>query len=86
MDCWKRFVALSESLEFEMQLPKCHLMAHAILRASFHGNPWKYHTFLDESDNSLLKKALRFCHQSNFEALAFCKFDSFMSRLERFVD
>ena len=37
------------------------------------GNPWNYHTFLDESLNKLLKTTLRLCHQARFELMAFNK-------------
>jgi hypothetical protein len=55
-------------------------MVHVNDRAAFHGNPWTYTTFLDGSLNKELKTCLRFCHQSNFEHMAFMTMQAVLAR------
>ena len=78
VDAWTRHMVIIR--EFDLFIPKHHLMVHVNDRAPFHGNPWKYTTFLDESLNKDLKKCLRLCHQANFEAMAFTKVEAVMLR------
>ena len=63
----------------EQWIPKSHLVYHLILRAAYHGNPVLYHTFLDESLNSTLKKVLRLCHQCRFETQGLAKIEKALS-------
>jgi hypothetical protein len=73
-----RHMVLIEGLE--LWTPKHHLMSHINQRAGFHGNPWRYTTFLDESLNKDLKQCLRLCHPCNFEAMAFVKVEAVLAR------
>ena len=78
LDLWKRFCSVAEDLE--LFTPKVHLMYHLILRSAEHGNPWRYHTFLDEGLNRVLKRTLRLCHQCAFESLALIKINDLLRR------
>ena len=78
LDLWKRFCSLAEDLD--ISTPKVHLMYHLILRSADHGNPWRYHTFLDEGLNRKLKRTLRLCHQATFESMALVKINDLLAR------
>ena len=78
LDLWKRFIKVSRPLGIEV--PKTHLMLHCVLRARTQGNPLLFQTFIDEGLNSTLKKVLRLCHQSRFEAVALWKLNEALSR------
>lgn len=67
--------------QLEIYTPKFHLMFHLILRTADQGNPVFYATFLDESLNSTLKKALSLGHQANFERLGLMTMDETLRRL-----
>ena len=71
VEIWGRYVALTEP--WNINTPKVHLMFELHHRAPWFGNPWWYHTFLDEGLNKVLKRVLRLCHQRNFEWLAMLK-------------
>ena len=78
LDLWARRLRYVEDVD--IALPKHHLMVHVIHRAPFHGNPWKYTTFLDESPKKDLKMTLRLCRQCNFEAMALSKLEAVLTR------
>ena len=59
---------------YDIFIPKHHLMFHLVLRSGEMGNPWFYHTFLDEAMNKTLKAVSRNCHQLTFESSAIIKF------------
>ena len=65
---------------FGIYTPKHHLMTHVNARARYQGNPWSYHTFIDESLNKGLKKCLRLCHQATFERMAFARVTTVVTR------
>ena len=71
VNIWGRFAALVKP--WHIETPKMHLMCEMHHRAPFFGNPWTYHTFLDEGLNKVLKRVSRLCHQQNFEWLAMHK-------------
>ena len=71
MSAWCRHLSLIK--DWEIDLPKHHLMYHLIRRAAYQSNPWHYTVFLDESLNKLLKRMLRLCHQVKFEVMALAK-------------
>jgi hypothetical protein len=73
-DLWAKFVNSARLVpEMDIDIPKSHLMIHVNNRSEWHGNPWRYTTFLDESLNKEFKRVLRNCHQCNFENLAMFK-------------
>ncbi len=72
-DTWLRHMTLIRQIDVTLYTPKHHLMIHVLHRADLQGNPWFYHTFLDESMNKELKKVLRLCHQSTFETTGLYK-------------
>eukprot|EP00969_Alexandrium_andersonii_P032387 1414228-Alexandrium_andersonii.AAC.1 len=76
---WTRYMRGIRALGFSF-VPKDHLMLHVNHRCPFTGNPWATATFLDESLNKQLKKALRLRHQSTFERLAFVKVQETINR------
>ncbi len=79
LDQWKRFVRLTA--DYDLNIPKTHLVFHLILRMGYQGNPWFYHTFVDESLNKTLKKVLRWCQQSTFEAMCLAKASELLRRM-----
>ena len=81
LDMWKRHIILMR--EHESFTPKHHLMFHCCLRSIWLGNPWTYHTFLDESLNKQLKAVCRLCHQSTFESTAMIKLNKVLSSFKR---
>ena len=81
VDVWGRHMRLMQ--DFDVHLPKHHLMVHVTHRARLQGNPWRYTTFLDESLNKELKKVLRLCHQANFETMAMVKLAATLDRASK---
>ena len=71
LDSWKRFVRLASDLD--INTPKSHMDFHMFKRMDWHGNPFTYHTFEDESMNKVLKKVLRNCHQCTLETMCLSK-------------
>ena len=61
----KRFHAVMG--EVAQHVPKNHMAMHLLQRSTWQGNPITYQNFYDESLNSTLKRAARFCHQLRFE-------------------
>ena len=56
-------------------VPKHHLLIHAIQRVDRLGNPRFYHTFRDESLNSVIAKIAASCHRNNFSEAVFRKWN-----------
>jgi hypothetical protein len=81
LDFHKRHMILMA--QFEIYTPKHHLMFHLCIRAREHGNPWLYHTFLDESLNKQLKAVCRNVHQMTFESTVLSKMVETLRRLDR---
>lgn len=75
---YKRHVLLME--EFDVYVPKHHLMVHLNHRAAWQGNPTLGATFQDEALNKVLKAVLRNCPQSTFEVMAISKMREALSR------
>ena len=78
LDVWKRYMVLAKDIG--ALIPKVHLVVHMIFQMSFLGNPTRYHTFLSESCNSILKRVLRGCHQRTFEETAVVKLGEALAR------
>ena len=72
MDSWVRYMVLMQN--FEVDIPKAHMVFHMIRRAGYLGNPMRYAVFLDESLNKNLKNCLRLIHQARFEISAMAHF------------
>ena len=66
LDNWKRFCALTYSLE-DLHTPKRHIVWHMVLASGFLGNPRYYSNWTDKSLNRLLKSACRQQSQDTFE-------------------
>ena len=83
LNTWKKHMAIMQPFGEEYFTPKHHLMFHLILRTSYHGNPWDYHTFWDESLNKELKQVCRLCHQANFESVGLIKMSETLIRMQK---
>ena len=73
VDLAKRFLGVIA--KFDIAKPKFHMLLHLAHRSQFQGNPWFYQCFLDEAWNKTLKKAVRNCSQSTFEASGLAKME-----------
>ena len=78
LDILKRFLRHAGTLQ--LLTPKAHMLLHLVMRSGELGNPWSYHTFLDESLNKTLKAVVRLSHQANFERASMCKLKEVLSR------
>ncbi len=73
LEIYKMF--LVHAAELNIFVPKCHLLAHILLRSRYFGNPLTYAVWEDESKNKLLKAVLQLCSQATFERSAFAKIE-----------
>ena len=65
-----------------MTAPKVHLMMEMNVVATWHGSPWIYQVFLDESLHHIPNMMLRNCHKSNVEWLALQQSNRGLQRLD----
>ena len=53
--------------EYDVFIPKFHILIHAICDTHFKGNPAYYSSWLDESLNKVLKRCCRWASQAAFD-------------------
>jgi hypothetical protein len=59
--------------EFDIFIPKHHVILHAFGESDEKGNPWFYGSWLDESLNKLLKSCCRHAKPATFEETVLSK-------------
>lgn len=68
--------------QFDMYVPKHHLVYHLIANLPWHGAPSAYATWLDESLNKALKACCRNVSQLCFEQTVLCRMEEVLARGE----